>query len=117
MGIEVYSIEIVDALGRKAAETLKTLGYNKVHTRIGDGYLGWPEFAPFDGIIVTCAPSRIPGPLKAQLAEGGRMVIPVGSVYGRQQLFLLRKMHGRIKQEKVLDVRFVPMVDRKGEAY
>jgi len=117
MGVKVYSIEIVEALGQQALETLKALGYDSVKIKIGDGYQGWPEFAPFDGIIVTCAPSRIPGPLKAQLAEMGRMVIPVGSVVGWQQLFLLRKVGGRIKEEKVFDVRFVPMVDREGKKY
>ena len=117
MGIQVYTIEIVEALGKQAAASLKTSGYDNIQTLIGDGYKGWPQQAPFDGIIVTCAPSRIPEPLKQQLAEMGRMVIPVGPVYGAQQLYLLRKVEGRITQEKILDVRFVPMMDEKGKKY
>jgi protein-L-isoaspartate(D-aspartate) O-methyltransferase len=117
MGIEVFTIEIIAPLGEKAAQTLKDLGYDTVHTRIGDGYKGWPRQAPFDGIIVTAAPSRIPQPLKEQLAENGRMVIPVGPSHGIQQLCLLRKINGEIKQEKIFDVRFVPMVDEKGKRY
>jgi len=117
MGVEGFSIEIVKPLGKKAAQTLSALGYDNVHTRIGDGYKGWPQQAPFDGIIVTAAPSRIPDPLKDQLVEGGRMVIPVGPTRGIQQLYLLRKVNGKIKQEKILDVRFVPMVDDKGKGY
>ncbi len=117
MGIQVYTIEIVEALGKQAAASLKTSGYDNIQTLIGDGYKGWPQQAPFDGIIVTCAPSRIPEPLKKQLAEMGRMVIPVGPVYGSQQLYLLRKVGGRITQEKILDVRFVPMMDEKGKKY
>ena len=117
MGIEVFTIEIVAPLGKKAAQTLRRLGYGNVRTRIGDGYKGWPKQAPFDGIIVTAAPSRIPQPLKDQLAEKGRMVIPVGPVNGIQQLYLLRKVDGKITQEKILDVRFVPMVDEDGRGY
>jgi len=117
MEIEVFSIEIVEALVKTASKTLKALGYDNVHTRIGDGYKGWLKQAPFDGIIVTAAPSRIPQPLKDQLAEGGRMVIPVGPSRGIQQLYLLRKVKGKIKQEKIFDVRFVPMVDEKGRGY
>ncbi len=117
MGIEVSSIEIVAPLGKLAKRTLKKLGYDSVRTRIGDGYKGWSEQAPFDGIIVTAAPSRIPQPLKDQLAENGRMVIPVGPIRGIQQLYLLRKVDGKIIQEKIFDVRFVPMVDEKGRGY
>lgn len=117
MGVEVYSIEIVEPLGKQAAETLEKLGYDNVHTLIGDGYKGWPDQAPFDGIIVTCAPTRIPQPLKDQLAEKGRMVIPVGSVYGPQELYLLQKVEGRIIEERIFGVRFVPMVDEKGKKY
>ena len=95
MGIQVYTIEIVEALGRQAAAALKSAGYDNIQTLIGDGYNGWPQQAPFDGIIVTCAPSRIPEPLKQQLAEMGRMVIPVGPVYGAQQLYLLRYFRSR----------------------
>lgn len=117
MGVKVFSIEILPPLGKKAARTLKDLGYESIETLIGDGYKGWPEQAPFHGIIVTAAPSRIPLPLKEQLAENGRMVIPVGPVRGRQQLYLLRKVKGEIQQEKIFDVRFVPMVDDKGKGY
>ena len=116
MGASVFSIEIVPELGKKAMETLKELGYGDVSVKIGDGYQGWAEHAPFDAIIVTCAPTRVPEPLKEQLAEGGKMVIPVGEQFF-QQLVLLSKQNGRIKQQTVLDVRFVPMVDRKGKIY
>jgi len=77
----VYTIEIIPSLGKQAQALLRELGYHNIHCKIGDGYLGWPEHAPYDGIIVTCAPSKIPQPLKEQLAEGGRMVIPVGATY------------------------------------
>lgn len=117
MGAEVFTIEIVAPLGHLAKDVLKSLGYSSIHTKIGDGHKGWPQQAPFDGIIVTCAPSRIPQPLQDQLAENGRMVIPVGSVYSHQQLFQLRKIKGDIRKEKILDVRFVPMVDEKGKGY
>ncbi len=117
MGVDVYSIEILEPLGRKAGQLLGELGYRRVKVKIGDGYQGWPEHAPFDGILVTCAPTHIPEPLKEQLAEGGRMVIPVGEIYGHQRLFLLRKVKGRLEQEKIFDVRFVPMVDEKGRGY
>jgi protein-L-isoaspartate(D-aspartate) O-methyltransferase len=116
MGTEVFTIEIVSALGNQAKKVLEQLGYDRVKVKIGDGYLGWPESAPFDGIIVTCAPTSVPEPLKNQLAEGGRMVIPVGE-RGYQQLYLLTKQDGRIMQKKVIDVRFVPMVDKKGKNY
>lgn len=117
MGVSVYSIEILEPLGLQARKVLKTLAYPRIETRIGDGYKGWPQHAPFDGIIVTCAPSHIPEPLQVQLAEGGRMVIPVGESGGPQRLYLLRKVNGRIKQEKIFKVRFVPMVDEKGRDY
>lgn len=110
---EVYSIEIVEPLGQRAKRTLETLGYENVHVRIGDGYQGWPEQAPFDAVIVTCAPENIPQPLVDQLREGGRMIIPVGPTRGTQHLYLLRKRAGKVEQESVLPVRFVPMT---GEA-
>ena len=88
---------------------LSRLGFENVHVRLGDGYLGWPESAPFDAIIVTCAPDHVPDPLISQLKEGGRLVIPVGEAGGIQQLVLLRKRNGQISKEKMLDVRFVPM--------
>jgi len=106
---EVYSIEIVEPLAEEAAKTLKRLGYENVHTRAGDGYKGWPEKAPFDAIIVTCAPEEIPGALVEQLKEGGRMMIPVGPVEAPQKLCLLEKRNDRIEKKAVMDVRFVPM--------
>lgn len=116
MGVEVFTIEIVPELGLQAEKLLKELGYDSVKVRTGDGYLGWPQNAPFDGIIVTCAPTEIPEPLEKQLAEGGRMVIPVGES-GFQELLLLTKKDGRIIRQKTIDVRFVPMVDDKGTVY
>lgn len=116
MGARVYTIEIVPGLGHQAIETLQPLGYENIQVKVGDGYQGWPEHAPFDAIIVTCAPTRVPKPLKNQLAEGGRMVIPVGEKY-HQQLLLLTKRNGVIEKEKVVDVRFVPMVDQTGRTY
>ena len=116
MGAQVFSIEIVPELGQQAISVLDALDCDDIRVKIGDGYLGWPEHAPFDAIIVTCAPTRIPKPLKSQLAEGGRMVIPMGET-GHQQLLLLTKQHGRIKKEKIVDVRFVPMVDGMGKTY
>jgi protein-L-isoaspartate(D-aspartate) O-methyltransferase len=106
LGVEVYSIEIVEPLARRAAEDLKRLGY-PVNLRIGDGYRGWPEAAPFNGIIVTAAPDHVPKPLVEQLALGGRLVIPVGSF--SQELVVLRKEEDGLHRESVADVRFVPM--------
>jgi protein-L-isoaspartate(D-aspartate) O-methyltransferase len=84
------------------------LGCSNVHVKAGDGYKGWPEEAPFDAIIVTCAPDRVPQPLIDQLKEGGRMVIPVGERFA-QELYLLEKKNGQVKQSVTLPVRFVPM--------
>ena len=116
MGAKVFTIEIISELGERAKKTLDQLGYDRVDVKIGDGYLGWPENAPFNGIIVTCAPTEIPAPLKEQLAEGGRMVIPVGDS-GFQQLYLLTKQKGLLIQKKMINVRFVPMVDKEGKVY
>jgi protein-L-isoaspartate(D-aspartate) O-methyltransferase len=113
---EVYTIEIIETLGKKAKELLAGLGYDNVHVKIGDGYEGWAEHAPYDAIIVTCAPNDIPEPLKNQLAEGGRMIIPVGGS-GIQYLILNIKKNGKIRQQSVLPVRFVPMVNEKGWKY
>jgi protein-L-isoaspartate(D-aspartate) O-methyltransferase len=104
---EVYTIEIVRPLAQHAEVLLRELGYNNVHVKAGDGYKGWPEHAPFDGIIVTAAPDHIPQPLVEQLKEGGRMVIPVGKA-GAQMLYLLEKRGGKIKQKAVIPVKFVP---------
>ncbi|MCH7812767.1 MAG: protein-L-isoaspartate(D-aspartate) O-methyltransferase [Planctomycetes bacterium] len=107
---EVYTIEIVEPLAKRTIELLKQKGYETVHCRIGDGYRGWPEQAPFDAIIVTCAPESPPKALVEQLAEGGRMCIPVGPQGGVQELILLRKgPDGRLKRQRVEWVRFVPM--------
>jgi len=108
---EVYSIEIVAPLGRQAARTLERLHYDNVHPKIGDGFQGWPEHAPFDKIIVTCSPELVPGPLVDQLKEGGRMVVPVGQRY-QQTLYLLKKKDGRLVGEKLRPTLFVPMTGR-----
>jgi protein-L-isoaspartate(D-aspartate) O-methyltransferase len=106
----VYTIEIVRPLGERAAEVLKSLGYVNVETRIGDGYLGWPEAAPFDAIVVTAAPDHMPQPLVDQLAPDGRLIAPIGSRFGVQRLQLLRKeADGRTVSRSVLEVRFVPL--------
>lgn len=105
---EVYTIEIVEPLGTKAKKDLEKLGYKNVHVRVGDGYKGWPEQAPFDAIIVTAAPEKVPQPLKDQLKEGGKMIIPVGSNTDTQELRLLEKRKGKIRTTSLLPVRFVP---------
>jgi protein-L-isoaspartate(D-aspartate) O-methyltransferase len=105
---EVYSVEIVEPLAKNAEATLQRLGYKNVHLKIGDGYKGWPEAGPFDAIIVTCAPDKVPQPLVDQLKDDGRMVIPVGDRFA-QQLYLLEKKNGQLKQSATLPVRFVPM--------
>jgi protein-L-isoaspartate(D-aspartate) O-methyltransferase len=105
---DVYSIEIVEPLAKSAEATLQRLGYKNIHLKVGDGYKGWPEAAPFDAIIVTCAPDKVPQSLVQQLKDGGRMVIPVGDRFA-QQLYLLEKKNGQLKQSATLPVRFVPM--------
>jgi protein-L-isoaspartate(D-aspartate) O-methyltransferase len=110
---DVYSIEIVEPLGKDAAARLAALGYRNVDVRIGDGYRGWPEKAPFDGIVVTAAAPFVPEPLVAQLKAGGRMVIPVGADRGAQELLLIeKKADGTIDRRVVLPVRFVPMTGK-----
>lgn len=104
----VYTIEIVEELGRAADNRLNGLGYDNVYVRIGDGYKGWPEKAPFDAILVTAAPDEVPPALIDQLAEGGRMVIPVGT--NHQELLLLEKKDGVATRTTITAVRFVPMV-------
>ena len=107
---KVFTMEIITALGNEARERLQELGYSTVKVKIGDGYFGWPEEAPFDGIVVTCAAGHIPPPLIDQLAEGGRMVIPVGGVYQVQRLMVVSKdSRGKILTRELLPVRFVPM--------
>ncbi|MEN6450235.1 MAG: protein-L-isoaspartate(D-aspartate) O-methyltransferase [Thermoguttaceae bacterium] len=105
---EVYTIEIVEKLGRKAEKTLERLHYGNVHVKVGDGYQGWPEHAPFDKIIVTCSPEKAPPALVAQLREGGRMVIPVGERY-QQTLYLLKKVKGKMVSDALQSTLFVPM--------
>ncbi len=105
---DVYTIEIVEPLGKTAAKRLKRLGYDNVHAKIGDGYKGWSEHAPFDKIIVTCSPEHIPAPLAEQLCEGGKMIIPLGERY--QQVFhLLEKRNGKLVQIRLIPTLFVPM--------
>lgn len=115
---EVYTVEIVPSLARRAERTLRRLGYANVRVRIGDGYAGWPEKAPFDAIIVTCAPDHIPPPLIAQLKTGGRMIIPVGpeagGAFSAQELIVVRKTPKGMEREKRMDVRFVPMTGKGG---
>jgi len=106
---EIYSVEIVEPLAKSAEATLARLGYTNIHIKAGDGYKGWPEEAPFDAIIVTCAPDKVPQPLVDQLKDGGRMVIPVGERFA-QELYLLEKKNGQLKESVTLPVRFVPMM-------
>jgi len=104
---EVYSIEIIETLASMAKNRLSELGYQNVKVKAGDGYLGWPEVAPFDAIIITCAPDHIPKPLIEQLKEGGRMVVPVGTT--AQELKKIVKRSGKMETTDVIPVVFVPM--------
>ncbi len=107
----VFSIEILEPLGREAAERLKTLGYHNIEFKIGDGYKGWPEKAPFDAIVVTAAAPQVPDALLAQLKTGGKMVIPVGPSGETQELLLITKnLDGKNSQKRILPVRFVPLL-------
>jgi protein-L-isoaspartate(D-aspartate) O-methyltransferase len=107
---EVYTIEIIEALGKRASKTLERLGYRNITTRIGDGYYGWREHAPFDAIVVTAAADHVPPPLLKQLKTGGRMIIPVGSRFMVQQLLLVEKLaDGTLTTRQILPVRFVPL--------
>jgi protein-L-isoaspartate(D-aspartate) O-methyltransferase len=112
---QVYTIEIIQDLASRAATNLQRMGYTNVHVRAGDGYQGWPEAAPFDGIIVTCAPEQVPQPLIAQLKDGGRMIIPIGPTWN-QELVLLRKHGDKLERHAVLPVRFVPMTGQSQKA-
>jgi protein-L-isoaspartate(D-aspartate) O-methyltransferase len=109
---EVFSVEVVAPLAQRAETDLKRLRYGHVKVRAGDGYLGWPEAAPFDAIIVTCAPDHVPQALVDQLKMGGRMILPVGPPRGAQELYLLRKTPKGLERQAVLPVRFVPMVPK-----
>jgi len=112
LGAEVYSIEIIEPLARRGAAALKRTGYERVNLRIGDGYRGWPEAAPFDAVLVTAAPPRIPAPLKQQLKPGGRLVVPVGDGE-MQELLVVQRVGSGWKETRLEPVRFVPMT---GEA-
>ena len=107
---EVYTVEIIPILGNRASKLLDEMGYKNIHVKIGDGYRGWPEEAPFDAVIVTAAPLDIPQALIDQLKEGGRIIIPVGSQVTAQKLIKGVKKNGRLVTEDVLPVRFVPMI-------
>ncbi|MEM9826801.1 MAG: protein-L-isoaspartate(D-aspartate) O-methyltransferase, partial [Planctomycetota bacterium] len=105
---EVYSIEIVRELGESAAEVIKDLKLENVHTRVGDGFKGWPEAAPFDKIIVTCSPEKVPQPLIDQLVEGGMMIVPVGERY-QQTMYRMIKKDGKLERQALRPTLFVPM--------
>lgn len=110
LGVDVYTIEIVEPLGLRAKALLERLGYRNVQVRIGDGFAGWPEAAPFDAIIVTAAAHETPPPLLAQLKPGGRMIIPLEGRFGAQDLVLIEKnARGRVSREEILPVIFVPL--------
>ena len=105
---EVFSVELVETLSLRAQEALKELGYKNIHFKIGDGTLGWKEYAPYDAIMVTAAPAQVPQALQEQLKIGGRMVIPVGSAF--QELVLITREKRKFKKRKLLPVRFVPLI-------
>ncbi len=107
---QVYSVEIIKPLGERAKRDLELLGYKNIQIKIGDGFFGWEQFAPFDAIIVTAAAEFVPPPLLAQLKDGGRMVIPVGSSFTTQQLVLIEKRGDHISSRNLLSVRFVPFI-------
>jgi protein-L-isoaspartate(D-aspartate) O-methyltransferase len=112
---KVYTIEIVEPLGKRAGKVLHELGYRNVEVRVGDGYGGWPAAAPFDAIIVTAAPAAVPQPLIDQLKPGGRMVIPVGEMFYAQELLLVHKeSDGKTTTRRTLPVRFVPLTRERG---
>jgi len=108
---KVYTVEVYEELARKAQKIVQDLGYHNIEYKIGDGTLGWEEQGPYDAIIVTAAPPKTPEPLKEQIKEGGRMVIPVGHTF--QNLFLFEKTDQKIKKKKLLPVRFVPLISRQ----
>lgn len=114
LAAEVYSVEIVAPLAEQSAALLAELGYDNIHTRIGDGYYGWPEHAPYDGIIVTAAAPEVPDALIEQLKPGARLVIPVGTPYSSQDLLLIEKeANGKIRRKSVLPVAFVPLTGER----
>ncbi|OFW53547.1 MAG: protein-L-isoaspartate O-methyltransferase [Actinobacteria bacterium RBG_13_35_12] len=108
---EVYTVEIYESLSKKSEKLLKDLGYRNIHFKIGDGYYGWEEDAPYDAIIVTCAPDYVPPHLLQQIRDdGGRIVIPVGGIWMAQTLMKIEKIEGKIKSRGIIGVRFVPMI-------
>jgi protein-L-isoaspartate(D-aspartate) O-methyltransferase len=112
----VYTIEIIEPLARAAEAALAREGYTDVHVRAADGYFGWPEAAPFDAIVVTCAAGHLPPPLWDQIKPGGRIVIPIGGTYSVQRLVVIEKTEdGKRRSDSVMDVRFVPMTGRGAE--
>ena len=112
----VYTVEIVEPLAREAAGRLNQLGYRNVVAKVGDGYQGWPEHAPFDAIMVTAAPREVPQPLIEQLKPGGRLVVPVGGQAAGQALLLIEKQpDGTVTRRNILAVRFVPLTDKSGK--
>ncbi len=109
----IYTIEIVEELGKRATKTLNSLGYENIDVKIGDGYKGWPEHAPFDAVILTAAPRKIPQPLKDQLKIGGRLIAPVGDYW--QELVLLKRTEKGCTETSIAPVRFVPMTGEADE--
>jgi len=108
---EVYTVEIYESLSKKSEKLLTDLGYRNIKFKVGDGYYGWEEYAPYDAIIVTCAPDHVPPPLLQQIKEdGGRIVIPVGGIWMVQTLMKIEKMEGEFKSKGIIGVRFVPMI-------
>ena len=113
MGARVFSIEIIPELAQSARANLKASGYGSVRVKTGDGYLGWDQHAPYDALIVTCAPESVPQALLEQLVEGGRIVIPLGSENEIQELYLMKKINGKLVRDAQAPVRFVPMIHGK----
>ena len=105
---EVYTVEIIESLSKRAQKVLKELGYKNIHFKVGDGTYGWKEYSPYNAILVTAAPSKIPESLQNQLDDGGRMIIPVGSFF--QELVLVVRQKNKFKKKKLIPVRFVPLV-------
>jgi len=111
LGCEVYTVELLESLAEKARKTFASLNFSTIKTRLGSGYGGWPEEAPFDAVIVTAAPEKIPDELIGQLKDGGKMIVPIGMAYSVQTLNMITKKGGRLIIDNLLSVRFVPMVE------
>jgi protein-L-isoaspartate(D-aspartate) O-methyltransferase len=111
LGCEVYTVELIEELAVKAEKLFETLNLSSIKIKCANGYSGWPEEAPFDAVIITAAPEKIPEKLVEQLAEGGKMILPVGPVHSVQYLKLIIKKDGKITERDLLPVRFVPMVE------